>query len=331
LGSNEILISKDKTKAIVDGSGVVYDPQGLDRQELARLATKRCMIKEFDAKKLSPGGFRVLINDTKVKLPSGEIIDSGLAFRNDFHLHPLSSADLFVPCGGRPESVNLTNVNKLFDSKGLPRFRIIVEGANLFFTQDARMVLENAGVILYKDASANKGGVTSSSLEVLAALALNAEEFETHMSVKDENNIPQFYQDYVKEIQLRIEADAALEFECIWKEHEKTKTPRYLLTDQVSDKINSLNAFVQSSSLWDSIELRNIVLAAALPKKLIEVIGIENIMKRVPDSYLQAIFGAHLASRYVYKHGLDANEMAFFEFMQPYLKALPSSSQQRKK
>ncbi len=44
--------------------------------------------------------------------------------------------------------------------------RYVVEGANLFLTQDARLQLEKAGVILYKDASANKGGVTSSSLEV---------------------------------------------------------------------------------------------------------------------------------------------------------------------
>lgn len=43
---------------------------------------------------------------------------------------------------------------------------IIVEGANLFLTQDARLQLEKAGVILYKDSTANKGGVTSSSLEV---------------------------------------------------------------------------------------------------------------------------------------------------------------------
>ena len=31
-----------------------------------------------------------------------------------------------------------------------------MEGANLFFTQDARMVLEDKGVVLFKDASANK-------------------------------------------------------------------------------------------------------------------------------------------------------------------------------
>ena len=65
------------------------------------------------------------------------------------------------------------NVHKLFDSStGKPKFRFIVEGANLFMTDPAREVLERAGVHLFKDASTNKGGVTSSSLEVFAALAL---------------------------------------------------------------------------------------------------------------------------------------------------------------
>jgi glutamate dehydrogenase len=142
LGSNEILISKDKTKSIIDGSGVVFDPLGLDRTEMERLAHKRAMIKDFDQSKLSKDGFKVLVSDSNVKLPTGEIVENGFAFRNDFHLHPLAQADMFVPCGGRPESVNLTNVRSLLDKEGKSRFKIIVEGANLFFTQDARMVLE---------------------------------------------------------------------------------------------------------------------------------------------------------------------------------------------
>ena len=88
---------------------------------------------------------------------------SGLAFRNDFHLLSVVSAELFVPCGGRPEAVNVSNVHRLYDDKGAPRFRAIVEGANLFFTEQARLHLEKSGVIVFKDASANKGGVTSSS------------------------------------------------------------------------------------------------------------------------------------------------------------------------
>ena len=316
LGSNEILISHDRTTAIVDGSGVVYDPEGLDRDELRRLAQKRVMIREFEPSKLSAGGFRVLTTDTNVTLPSGEVLESGLAFRNEFHLHPLSSADLFVPCGGRPESVNLTNVQRLFDAKGRPRFKVIVEGANLFFTQDARMVLENAGVVLYKDASANKGGVTSSSLEVLAALAIPNDEFERHMCVTEGEQLPSFYQEYVQEIQSRIEADAALEFRCIWNEHKRSGVPRYLLTDQVSDKINELNHFIQHSSLWHNEPLRLTVLRHAIPQKLIELSGLENILQRVPDAYVQAVFGSYLASRYVYKVGLADNAMDFYEFMQ---------------
>jgi hypothetical protein len=39
---------------------------------------------------------------------------------------------------------------------------------------------------MFKDASANKGGVTSSSLEVLAALVLTDDEFRSHMAVPKE-------------------------------------------------------------------------------------------------------------------------------------------------
>jgi glutamate dehydrogenase len=48
----------------------------------------------------------------------------------------------------------------MFDKNGTPRFKAVIEGANLFITQDARLVLEKAGVVLIKDASANKGGTS---------------------------------------------------------------------------------------------------------------------------------------------------------------------------
>ena len=114
----------------------------------------------------------------------GTVVERCLEFRNRFHLLPYSTATLFVPCGGRPEAVNITNVPALFHADGKPRFLYIVEGANLFFTQQARLYLESRGVIVFKDASANKGGVTSSSLEVLAALAFTDEEFHEHMQVR---------------------------------------------------------------------------------------------------------------------------------------------------
>jgi glutamate dehydrogenase len=316
LGSNEIKISKDKTKAIVDGSGVLYDPQGIDRTELLRLANKRVMVQEFDKSKLSKGGFLVTIRDKDVVLPDGTLVENGLNFRNSFHLNPLAAADLFVPCGGRPESVNINNVDKLFIN-GEPIFKYIVEGANLFFTQEARIHLEKAGVIIFKDASANKGGVTSSSLEVLAALSFTEDEYAQHMCVKD-NKTPAFYEQYVQEVKERIAENARLEFECLWREHQKTGIPSAVLTDQLSDKINTLQAEICASSLWSDEKLCRCVLEEALPRCLQRLLGLDTIIKRVPQTYLLAILGAHLASRYIYNYGLKPNEFAFHMFMQKY-------------
>ncbi len=185
LGSNEILLSTDKTIAIIDGSGVIHDPNGLHRPELVRLAKARKMISEFDASLLGPGGYRVLVEDKDFKLPSGEIVPDGVSFRNTAHL--LFKADLFVPCGGRPEAINISNVSKLFDAAadGKPHYKYIVEGANLFITQQARLELDRRGVINLPDSACNKGGVTSSSLEVLCGLSLTDDEYKECMLFHD--------------------------------------------------------------------------------------------------------------------------------------------------
>ncbi len=78
------------------------------------------------------------------------MVDSGFKFRNEFHLNPIIVADIFVPCGGRPEAVDLQNVGQLYSAEGLPRFKYIVEGANLFITQEARLRLEKSGVLIFK-------------------------------------------------------------------------------------------------------------------------------------------------------------------------------------
>lgn len=86
------------------------------------------------------------------RLPDGTRVASGFEFRNTFHLSPYATADLFNPCGGRPASITPQNVAKLFDPKtGEKKFKYIVEGANVFITDDARRILEDRGVILFKD------------------------------------------------------------------------------------------------------------------------------------------------------------------------------------
>jgi glutamate dehydrogenase len=314
LGSNEILISKDRILAIVDGSGVVYDPEGLDRKELKKLARGRKMVESFPKAALSAGGFFVHVKDRDVVLPDGEKVESGLEFRNTFHLHPLFKADIFVPCGGRPSSITINNWTTYLNDAGEPRFKIIVEGANLFITQQARIRLEEKGVILYKDASANKGGVTSSSLEVLAGLALTDAEFDELMCARD-GGITSFRQTYISEIVDFIKDNADKEFEVIWRENKAKGIPRAVLTDMVSEKINRIKDAVASSSLFENKVLVRKVIAKGAPPSLVEKVGVDRILKRVPETYLKALFASRIAGQYIYKYGLDANEINFFEFL----------------
>ncbi|KAF2735428.1 NAD-specific glutamate dehydrogenase [Polyplosphaeria fusca] len=314
LGSNEILLSNEKYAAIVDGSGVLVDPQGLNHDELLRLAKQRAMINQFDISKLSPEGYRVLVDENNVKLPTGETVYNGTSFRNTFHLRGGQHYDTFVPCGGRPESIDLSSVSKLIiDGKSVVPY--IVEGANLFITQDAKLRLEKAGCILYKDASANKGGVTSSSLEVLASLSFDDAGFIENMCIREDGTAPEFYDQYVKNVQKIIQNNARLEFEAIWREHQTSGQPRSILSDTLSIAITKLDEELQSTELWHNVAFRKSVLSEALPNLLIEKIGFDQLIERVPDNYLRAIFGSYLASRFVYEYGISASQFSFFDFM----------------
>jgi glutamate dehydrogenase len=306
------LLSNEKYTSVVDGAGVLVDPNGIDSDELKRLAKKRAMISEFDTSKLSSEGYRVLLDDADITLPNGEVVANGMAFRNTFHLRHTGLTDMFVPCGGRPESIDLISCGKLIEN-GKSLIPYIVEGANLFITQDAKLRLEKAGCILYKDASANKGGVTSSSLEVLASLSFDDESFLKHMCVGADGQAPAFYNAYVKEVQEIIKRNARLEFEAIWKEHEETGVPRSILSDKLSVAITQLDEELQNTGLWQNEQLKRSVLRDALPKLLLDKIGLDNIMERVPDNYLRAIFGSYLASRFVYEYGSSPTQFAFFD------------------
>jgi len=313
LGSNEILLSSDKTIAVIDGSGVLADSVGIDRPELIRLAKSRLAVKHFNTAKLSKDGYLVKIEDQDVKLPSGEIVMDGTDFRNGAHLR--FKADLFVPCGGRPEAVNISNMAALVDADGKPHFKYIVEGANLFLTQQARLHLEKRKVILFKDSSANKGGVTSSSLEVLAGLALSTKEYTELMIFKD-GKPSQFYQNYVKDIQAKITENAASEFSCIWKEHARLRgvKPRTTISDELSQTLNNLQAELEGSDLYDDVPSRNGVMHRAIPKTLVDQIGLETLLKRLPEAYQRALFSSWVASHFVYKYGVNCSSVDFFHF-----------------
>jgi glutamate dehydrogenase len=314
LGSNEILVSKDRTTAVVDGSGVLYDPQGINKEELKALAKKRVMCERFNRSLLSPGGFFVSVNDKEVKLPDGSLVKNGVEFRNSFHLHALAKADLFVPCGGRPAAVNINNWKMLLDENGKPKFRVIVEGANLFITEEARLRLEERGVVIIKDASANKGGVTSSSFEVFVSLALSEREHEEHMAVRS-GKVSDFRRRYIDEILRIIRENARHEFDLLWREHEKKGIPFTQLTNLVSSKINTITDAVRGSELPRVPSIREKVITAYTPKPLLELVGLETILERVPQNYLEAVVATKIATDFVYSHGLDPNEVDFFNYI----------------
>ncbi|PFH38081.1 glutamate/leucine/phenylalanine/valine dehydrogenase family protein [Besnoitia besnoiti] len=338
LGSNALLKSNTRTTTIVDGSGVLHDPKGLDINELRRLARRRfeglpTSSMLYDEKLLSPMGFKVSQDARDVVLPDGTAVASGFEFRGGFHLDARGSADLFNPCGGRPASITPFNVDKMFDGKGAPRFKFIVEGANVFITDEARRMLEERGVILFKDASTNKGGVTSSSHEVLAALAMTDEEFAQHMQVQDSKEPPVFYQVYVQQVMKRIRENARLEFNALWDESLRTGKPRCDLTDVLSAKILKLKRDIRNSdSLWNDDDLVSRVLLKALPEVLVPgLMSIETLRKRVPESYLQAIFQCFLASRFYYSQQFtdDLSTFAFFDYIRR-IKAEPAPAAEAK-
>lgn len=323
LGSNEILISQDKTIAIIDGSGVVYDPHGLDRQELTRLAKARITVSNFSQTCLSADGLLVKITD------QGPVSFNGVTWRNatdcrdNFVFSDFLQADLFVPCGGRPATVNIANVQSLFakdkngEASATCRFKYIVEGANLFFTDDARKYLEQRGVHHFKDASTNKGGVTSSSLEVFVALCMDPDDHEANMTVKGMEDPPEFYKQYVENILEVVRSNARNEFLRIWEESQGHGTSKLDCSKMVSQKVNSISDFVRDNldvHGKDRVLARHI-LTSAVPPLLLSHVGLDKIIANTPPNYLAALCAAWIASRFVYQYGMRSNEYSFYQFM----------------
>ncbi|SCM25032.1 glutamate dehydrogenase, putative [Plasmodium chabaudi chabaudi] len=364
LGSNAILQSKTKIISIIDGSGVLYDKNGLNKEELIRLAKLRstktntsCIL--YNEKYLSESGFKISIEDHNVQV-FDKIIKSGLDCRNTFFLNPLNSCELFNPCGGRPHSINIFNVNNIIIN-GECIYKYIVEGANVFISDEARSILENKNVILFKDASTNKGGVISSSLEVLVGLALSDKQFidlmcsadsdlllegKDQMKIcssqdilignesrnkpadnsknnndkkKDEDDeVSEFYKQYVKEIHKKIVYYCEQEFECLWKETRRTKTPISQATNILSKKISELKRdILASDALCKDYKLFKRILSEVIPTTILKVVPFDQILKKVPYIYLKSLFASALASNYYYSQQFlnDLSAFNFFEYV----------------
>lgn len=155
-----------KVVGIADGTGCAEDPNGLNWEELLRLVHENLPIAHFDPLRLGHGGVVHRVDN-----------ETGVKARNN--MHNRVQADAFLPAGGRPNTVNVHNYKQFLNSDGTPSAPLIVEGANLFVTDEARQLLfDEAGVIIVKDSSANKAGVITSS--VSTSISCNIEYCKSH-------------------------------------------------------------------------------------------------------------------------------------------------------
>jgi glutamate dehydrogenase len=142
--------------------------------------------------------------------------------------------------------------------------------------------------------------VTSSSLEVLAGLALSTDEYVDLMIFK--NGQPsEFYKSYVRDVQAKITENAAAEFQCIWREHARLNgaKPRTTISDELSSTLNNLQAELESSDLFEDVPSREGVIRRAIPHTLVDKIGLETLLKRLPEPYQRALFSSWVASHFV--------------------------------
>ena len=288
---------------LADGSGCAEDPAGLDMKELLRLFEEQLPIGEYKGP-LGPEG-RLLTADT----------EEGVRARNTLHFR--AKANAFVPAGGRPGTVNSSNWQEFLDADGVPCAPVVVEGANLFFTPEARQQLfEAAGVKIVKDSSANKAGVICSSFEICSSMLLSNEEF---MDKK---------QEIVADVVRRLQAIAKQEAQLLFREYHNYKGALPHFSMRISDAINTLTDAIRGALDTDSPEDfdNKFTVAGAegaampaeeellplfrdhLPASLSDM-AFDRVLERVPEPYRLNAYASSLASQIVYNEGIHFVEV----------------------
>lgn len=303
-----------KLIALTDGTGTIHDDQGLDLAILKDLFHQSKGIAFYPPEKLSPGGF--LVNKGHKRHPStylqetlcwrkvgNQVIEDWLSGSDTNHLLHFNvhqtKTDVFIPAGGRPRTLNESNIEEFLDATGKPTSRIIVEGANLYLNPKARRFLEEKGALIIQDSSANKGGVICSSFEVLCGLALDEQTFIAHKPA------------LVQEILEAVKQCAQNEADLLLRTHRETSEFLTSLSDRLSDRINQytyqLLDYLDLSPLPDSTPVDHPMIQCFLnycPPTLKEHFS-KQLLTEIPEHHKKAIIACSLASSMVYKKGLD--------------------------
>ncbi len=301
-----------KFLSLVDGTAGLYDPEGADREELRKIVLNHDL-NHFGPEKLHPGGCMLFREERRQEglrelyrkvIRRDEGVEESWITADEFYkeideLIFSVSTDLFLPCGGRPETIDKNNWQRLLDPGGKPTLKVITEGANSFITPEARAEIQKKGVIVIRDASANKCGVISSSYEIIANLLMTTKEFLTHKEA--------YVQDVLDILERRAEEEAVLIFR---RHHENNGKLLYTdISNAISLEINEhyarLFSLFQSHPEWSGHPLFRKVFWAHLPALIRENPKFRARVKGLPQKIKDAILSSEIASHIVYHGGWE--------------------------
>ena len=137
----------------------------------------------------------------------------------------------------------------------------------------------------------------SSSFEILAGLTLTDEEFA--------QNKPALVRDILERWKKVSRDEARLLLET----HEKTKRPLTELSEKISERINfytdQLLDYLEGQKLSEDTEDPLIRCFLGYCLKVLREKFQDRLLKEVPEVHKKAIIASHIASRMIYKRGLD--------------------------
>lgn len=300
-------------RLILDGTGALVDPVGADHKALWDVILKSD-IDKFNPEALHDGGMLIFRSQTKreglrelhrkVTRQGNKLIEEWITLDEFYRLFNNLvfdvQADIFIPAGGRPETIHGGNWKQyLADNK--PSSKAIIEGANSFITPEARNHLQAAGVIIMRDASANKCGVISSSYEIIANLLLTEKEFFTNK------------EQYVGDVLEILEKRAADEAKLIFRRYEEFDGTRSYteisvgLSKEINDHYARLFDYFQKRPELGKKKLYRTALLAHLPRILRESPRYRQRIGQLPPKYQAAILASEIASSLVYQQDRDAD------------------------
>ena len=301
--------SKVLIQCVIDGSGILYDPKGISHAELLRLFKETKGVSAIHSSNLHEGSFVIHIRKKReVRKGIVEVLSrnckrskvkeawiNASEANNIYHnfLHNLQT-DVFLPCGGRPMSLNDYNW-KSFLIEEKPSSNLIIEGANLYLSDFARQKLEEKGVTIIKDSSANKCGVICSSYEILAGLLLDEKTF---LSIKKR---------FISQVLIKLKNKAIKEAQLLLNSPDDQSTTE--LSEIISSKINNFTDIIFEDLQQENYsktfynKLKESVIQQHMPPILIT--KFKAAINRLPKIYIDAIMASQIASSLIYKKGVD--------------------------